>query len=266
MPCRTCSMPMARCSISTPPSPATDAAAGPDADAVSPRSGGKAARIHLDPYARRPLCRLLDADPAGAGLLFRAVSVGRPQLRADLLDAYLKLDAFPDAQQVLRRAEGARRTHRDPDQRLAGDGRPRRSRRPGSRPMLDAVLSVDTVKMFKPRPEVYALVTLEFSCEPAEVMFVSSNRWDAMGATAFGFRTVWINRAKAPDEYGDFPPAATVADLHGLLIAAALNFISADRFCRSWGLGATRPTRSRTSSSRRAQARRSRGRSGWSAV
>ena len=46
---------------------------------------------------------------------------------------------------------------------------------------------------------------------------VSSNRWDAMGATAFGFRTVWVNRAGAPDEYDDCPPAATVADLTGIL-------------------------------------------------
>ena len=87
----------------------------------------------------------------------------------------------------------------------------------GLKAELDAVLSVDTVKMFKPRPEVYALVTKEFSCKPADVMFVSSNRWDAMGATAFGFRTVWINRGKAPDEYPDFPPVAVVANLTGLL-------------------------------------------------
>jgi 2-haloacid dehalogenase len=78
-------------------------------------------------------------------------------------------------------------------------------------------LSVDTVKMFKPRPEVYALVTAHFSVKPAEVTFVSSNRWDAMGATAFGFRTVWVNRGSAPDEYNDLPPAAVVPDLAGLL-------------------------------------------------
>ena len=81
------------------------------------------------------------------------------------------------------------------------------------------MLSVDAVKMFKPRPEVYALVTPHFSVKPAEVVFVSSNRWDAMGATAFGFRTVWVNRAKAPDEYHDLPPAAVVPDLTGLLVA-----------------------------------------------
>jgi 2-haloacid dehalogenase len=79
------------------------------------------------------------------------------------------------------------------------------------------VLSVDTVKMFKPRPEAYALVTRKFACKPEEVVFVSSNRWDAMGATAFGFRTLWINRVKAPGEYPDLPPAATVPDLTAVL-------------------------------------------------
>jgi 2-haloacid dehalogenase len=49
------------------------------------------------------------------------------------------------------------------------------------------------------------------------VTFVSSNRWDAFGATAFGFRTVWINRTEAPDEYPDFPPAAVASGLTGLL-------------------------------------------------
>jgi 2-haloacid dehalogenase len=82
---------------------------------------------------------------------------------------------------------------------------------------LDAVLSVDSIKMYKPRPEVYALVTDRFKVKPADVTFVSSNRWDAMGATAFGFRTVWVNRGRAPDEYHDLPPAAVVADLTGLL-------------------------------------------------
>ena len=85
---------------------------------------------------------------------------------------------------------------------------------------LDAVLSVDVLKMFKPRPEVYALVTAAFAVKPADVVFVSSNRWDAMGATAFGFRTVWVNRAKTPDEYTDSPPAAVVADLSGVLAMA----------------------------------------------
>jgi 2-haloacid dehalogenase len=47
-------------------------------------------------------------------------------------------------------------------------------------------------------------------------VFVSSNRWDVMGAAAFGFRTAWVNRAKMPEEYGP-APAAVLADLGGLL-------------------------------------------------
>jgi 2-haloacid dehalogenase len=137
-------------------------------------------------------------------------------LRAPLLDAYLKLDAYPDALKVLRalKARGERTA-------ILTNGSPAMVgaavEAGGLKTELDAVLSVDAVKMFKPRPEVYALVTREFSCQPAEVTFVSSNRWDAFGATAFGFRTIWINRAKAPDEYPDFHPAAVVSDLTGLL-------------------------------------------------
>ena len=145
----------------------------------------------------------------------RFPSVDR-KLRDDLLDAYLKLDAFPDAQQVLRqlKARGERTA-------ILTNGLPAMVsaavEAAGLKAELDAVLSVDTVKMFKPSPEVYALVTKEFSCAPAEVTFISSNRWDAMGATAFGFRTVWINRGNAPDEYPDFPPVAVVTNLTGLL-------------------------------------------------
>ena len=78
---------------------------------------------------------------------------------------------------------------------------------------LDAVLSVDAIRMYKPRPEVYRLVTDRFECAPENVVFVSSNRWDVMGAAAFGFRAVWVNRAGAPDEYADAPPVSVAPDL-----------------------------------------------------
>src|SRR3954468_19234916 len=145
----------------------------------------------------------------------RFPSVDR-RLRSDLLNAYLELDAFPDALKVL--GELKRRGERTA---ILTNGSPAMVgsavEAAGLKGKLDAVLSVDTVKMFKPRPEVYALVTREFSCQPPDVVFVSSNRWDAFGATAFGFRTVWINRAKVPDEYPDFPPKAVVSDLTGVL-------------------------------------------------
>lgn len=137
-------------------------------------------------------------------------------LRADMLDAYLKLDAFADAKHVLStlRSRGERTA-------ILTNGSPAMVasavEAAGLAGLLDAVLSVDAVKMFKPRMEVYALVTKEFGCKPADVTFVSSNRWDAFGATAAGFRTLWVNRANAPGEYPGFPPAAVVPDLTGLL-------------------------------------------------
>ena len=53
--------------------------------------------------------------------------------------------------------------------------------------------------------------------EPGDVVFVSSNRWDVMGAAAFGFRSAWINRGSLPDEYADRPPAFILKDLTALL-------------------------------------------------
>src|SRR5437667_86399 len=70
----------------------------------------------------------------------------------------------------------------------------------GLKDSLDVVLSVDAIRMYKPRPEVYALVTSHFAVPPAKVVFVSSNRWDVMGAATVGFRTLWVNRAGLPEE------------------------------------------------------------------
>ena len=81
---------------------------------------------------------------------------------------------------------------------------------------FDSVLSVDSVRVYKPRPEVYALVTQAFTIAPQDAVFVSSNRWDVMGAATFGFRPFWVNRAKMPDEYADTPPLRVIADLAAL--------------------------------------------------
>jgi 2-haloacid dehalogenase len=148
----------------------------------------------------------------------RFPSVDR-KLRQPLLECYLRLDAYADARSVLQ--ELKRRGERTA---ILSNGAPpmlaSAVEGAGLKADLDVVLSVDGLKMFKPRPEVYSLVTKEFACQPAGVVFVSSNRWDVMGASAFGFRTVWVNRAKMPDEYADSPPAAVVPDLSGVLTVA----------------------------------------------
>lgn len=144
----------------------------------------------------------------------RCPSIDRA-LRPALLDCYFKLDAFPDTRAALAalKAKGARTA-------ILSNGSPKmlsaavENAKLGGE--LDAVLSVDAIRLYKPRADVYALVTDAFAIGPADVAFVSSNRWDVMGATAFGFRCVWVNRANMPDEYPEFAPVKVVRDLASL--------------------------------------------------
>ena len=134
-------------------------------------------------------------------------------VRRKLLDSYLTLDAFPDARAALAalKTQGARTA-------ILSNGSPSMlaAAVTAAKLELDAVLSVDAVRMYKPRPEVYALVTKTFSVPPGGVVFVSSNRWDVMGASAFGFRAMWINRAGMPDEYAAQPPEQVLSSLGAL--------------------------------------------------
>jgi 2-haloacid dehalogenase len=82
---------------------------------------------------------------------------------------------------------------------------------------FDAVLSVDEVKLFKPAPEVYQLAVDRLAVAPADIGFVSSNCWDALGAKSFGFRVYWINRGGAPVDRLGFQPDRIVAGLHEVL-------------------------------------------------
>jgi 2-haloacid dehalogenase len=136
-------------------------------------------------------------------------------LKPKLLEAYFKLDAFPDARTALRALKT--KGHKTG---ILSNGSPAMLKgavdAAGLGDALDAVLSVDVLKMFKPRPEVYRLVTDHFKCAPHEVTFVSSNRWDVMAGTSVGFRGIWVNRGKMPDEYLDFPPHQTLSDLKAL--------------------------------------------------
>ena len=146
--------------------------------------------------------------------LARFPSVDRA-LKPKLLDAYRILDAFPDAAAILHTLKA--RGHRTA---ILSNGSPPMLATAVDaaklRADLDAVLSVDAVRMYKPRPEVYRLVTSHFGVQPTDVIFVSSNRWDVMGATAFGFRAAWVNRARMPDEYADLAPVRVLSSLDGL--------------------------------------------------
>ena len=146
--------------------------------------------------------------------LARVPSVDKA-LKTQLLDAYFKLDAFPDARALLHTLKA--RGHRTA---ILSNGSPAMLagavEAAGIGGELDAVLSVDVLRMYKPRAEVYGLVTAHFKCAPVEVTFVSSNRWDIMGGASFGFQAVWINRGRMPEEYADVAPAQVLSDLSAL--------------------------------------------------
>ncbi|MEM5277034.1 haloacid dehalogenase type II [Cupriavidus taiwanensis] len=87
----------------------------------------------------------------------------------------------------------------------------------GMHGLFDHVLSVDAVRQYKTAPAAYALGPLAFGLEAQEMLFVSSNGWDACGATWYGYTTFWINRAGHPAERLDVAPAGAGHDMNDLL-------------------------------------------------
>ncbi len=133
----------------------------------------------------------------------------------EVLMAYRHLDAFPETIPVLRH--------------LAILGLPRAILSNGERGMLtdavhsagidallDAILSIDEVGVFKPDPRVYRMAEARLGLKGRQIAFVSSNPWDACGAHAFGFQVFWLNRAGQPPEYGMPGTVTTIADLTAL--------------------------------------------------
>ena len=82
--------------------------------------------------------------------------------------------------------------------------------------LLDDVLSVESVGIFKPDPRVYALCTARFGLAAGDMAFLSSNPWDAYAAREYGFQVFWVNRTGQPDEYGLRDSVRVIADLTGL--------------------------------------------------
>lgn len=152
------------------------------------------------------------------GLDFALASTGGypTEIGEQLLSAYDTLSAYAEVKDALTALKRKR-------SRLAilsngdADMLDKATRSAGLEALFDAVLSASDVGIFKPSSRVYRLAMTKFGATREEITFVSSNRWDVAGATAFGFRAIWVNRSHAPDEYPDMPAAAVVPDLHGLL-------------------------------------------------
>ena len=83
----------------------------------------------------------------------------------------------------------------------------------GIEPYVNAVLSVDEVCIFKPDRKVYQMVLDRLPFRIDEVLFISSNGWDIVGASSFGFKTLWINRLNLPVDRLPFEPDSIGDDL-----------------------------------------------------
>jgi len=128
-----------------------------------------------------------------------------------LMDEYLTLAPYSDVQDFFRSLKAQKRA-------ILSNGSPDMLdplvKHSGLK--LDAVLSVDQLKIFKPAPAVYELAVKKLSMPKERIGFVSSNCWDALGAKSFGFRVYWINRLGAPLDRLGFTPDKTIRTLADL--------------------------------------------------
>jgi 2-haloacid dehalogenase len=135
-----------------------------------------------------------------------------PATLNDVLLAYRQLDPYPEVPTLLRQIREWRLRAG-----ILSNGEPGMLadaiRSAAFDDLLDFVLSVETVGVFKPDPSVYRLAEERLGLTGSQIAFVSSNPWDAFGAFAFGFQVFWINRANQPDEYGLRQVATELTDL-----------------------------------------------------
>jgi len=136
--------------------------------------------------------------------------------KARLMDEYLRLAPFPEVRETLA-ALGKYKLL------ILSNGSPRMLaaavESAGLTGVFSQVLSVDTVKIYKPSPAVYQLAATRTKLERGAIAFVSANSWDVCGAASFGFETYWINRSGAThDILGETPKAtfSTLAEMKGL--------------------------------------------------
>ncbi|MBL8674501.1 MAG: haloacid dehalogenase type II [Rhodospirillales bacterium] len=144
-----------------------------------------------------------------------ACGVDKPGLRGRLMDAYRALSPFPEVVATLRALKAA-----GMPTAILSNGDPAMLdaavRSAGIAELLDAVLSVDSIKVFKTDPRCYRLPTDRFGVAPREVCFLSSNCWDAHAGAHFGYRALWVNRAGAPDDNLPGEIAGQLSTLAGL--------------------------------------------------
>lgn len=137
-------------------------------------------------------------------------------IRDRLMALYMTLDAYPDAMSTLEALKGAGYATA-----ILSNGSPKMLaaavESSGLAPLLDEVLSVDEVGIYKPDRRVYQLAVDRMKASPDAICFVSANAWDCAGAANFGFRNAHINRFGQPPERLPGEPRAVIASLAELV-------------------------------------------------
>ena len=146
-------------------------------------------------------------------------SISDSALRDDLMQAYLQLDCYPEVPTVLQQLKQAGMqlailSNGSPKMLQAGVDNAKLN------DILEHVLSVEEVGIFKPDPSVYQLAVDRLGVAPQQISFQSSNAWDAVAAASFGFRVAWVNRFNQRRERLPYQPDAelrTLSELPGLV-------------------------------------------------
>jgi len=124
---------------------------------------------------------------------FDMYQLNDPDLKKNLIEAYLHLDCYPEVPEALStlKARGFKIA-------ILSNGTPAMLeaavKNSGLAELIETNYSVEDVGVFKPDPRVYQLAVDGLNLKPEEIVFQSSNAWDASGASAFGFKVAWINR------------------------------------------------------------------------
>ncbi|MDA8875594.1 haloacid dehalogenase type II [Planktomarina temperata] len=151
----------------------------------------------------------------GLDWAMEANGVSGARLRKDLLDLYWSLAAYEEVPAMLAALKAA-----GLNTAILSNGSPDMLEgavvSAGLSDRLDAVLSVESVGIFKPDRRVYDLVGKHFGCGAGEVLFVSSNGWDAAAAAEYGFATAWVNRSGEPVDRLPWTPHYQLRDLTGI--------------------------------------------------
>jgi 2-haloacid dehalogenase len=143
------------------------------------------------------------------------VELTTPQRQA-LLNAYLRLDPWPDTVRALQRlrSSGVRVIA------LANFSPPMlraNAERAGLTSLFDALVSTDANRTYKPDPRAYQLGVDRLDLPKQDIVFAAFGGWDAAGAKSFGYPTVWVNRLNQPVEELGLRPDRTVSNLNGLV-------------------------------------------------